>query len=67
MRDDIDRAVDIGLDHIGLYHLVLFAGLGTEWSHDPDLVASLPTNAVAAQHWLDSSAILHKPGSTRRP
>jgi oxygen-independent coproporphyrinogen-3 oxidase len=53
MRDDVRRAVEIGLDHVGLYHLVMFAGLGTEWSRDPALVASLPTNRVAARNWLD--------------
>jgi oxygen-independent coproporphyrinogen-3 oxidase len=40
MRDDVGRAVEIGLDHVGLYHLVMFAGLGTEWSRDPALVAT---------------------------
>ena len=45
MKDDVRRAVEIGLDHLGLYHLVMFAGLGTPWSRDPALVASLPTNA----------------------
>ena len=27
MKDDVRRAVDLGLDHLGLYHLVMFAGL----------------------------------------
>jgi oxygen-independent coproporphyrinogen-3 oxidase len=53
MKDDVRSAVDIGLDHMGLYHLVLFEGLGTEWSRDRALVASLPTNAVAAGNWLE--------------
>jgi oxygen-independent coproporphyrinogen-3 oxidase len=52
MRDDVGRAVETGLDHVGLYHLVMFAGLGTEWSRDPALVAALPTNEVAARNWL---------------
>jgi oxygen-independent coproporphyrinogen-3 oxidase len=51
MRRDVARAVDIGLDHLGLYHLVLFRGLGTAWSRDPDLVAALPDNETAAGHW----------------
>ncbi|MBY0395895.1 MAG: Fe-S oxidoreductase, partial [Thermoleophilia bacterium] len=47
MREDVTRAVEIGLDHLGLYHLVMFRGLGTAWSRDPALVAALPPNAVA--------------------
>jgi coproporphyrinogen III oxidase-like Fe-S oxidoreductase len=52
MRDDLARADAIGLDHLGLYHLVLFRGLGTAWSRDPDMVAALPSNEHAADHWL---------------
>ena len=52
MRQDVRRAIDLGLDHICLYHLVLFDGLGTEWSRDPALLASLPMNETAADHWL---------------
>ena len=29
MRNDVRRAMEIGLDHLGLYHLVMFEGLGT--------------------------------------
>jgi oxygen-independent coproporphyrinogen-3 oxidase len=53
MKDDVRSAVDLGLDHMGLYHLVLFEGLGTAWSRDPALVAALPTNAEAAHNWLE--------------
>jgi oxygen-independent coproporphyrinogen-3 oxidase len=62
MRDDVERAVGIGLDHVGLYHLVMFAGLGTEWSRDPALVAALPTNDVAARNWLDLRSFLLEQG-----
>jgi oxygen-independent coproporphyrinogen-3 oxidase len=58
MKDDVRSAVDIGLDHMGLYHLVLFEGLGTAWSKDPALVASLPTNAEAAENWLELQELL---------
>jgi oxygen-independent coproporphyrinogen-3 oxidase len=52
MRDDLARADAIGLDHLGLYHLVLFRGLGTAWSRDPEILASIPSNEQAADHWL---------------
>lgn len=62
MRCDVNQAIEIGLDHIGLYHLVLFAGLGTHWSQDPALVASLPPNEVAAQNWRELREMLLKRG-----
>jgi oxygen-independent coproporphyrinogen-3 oxidase len=53
MKDDVRSAVDLGLDHMGMYHLVLFEGLGTAWSRDPALVAALPTNVESARNWLE--------------
>jgi oxygen-independent coproporphyrinogen-3 oxidase len=52
MRDDVRRAMDLGLDHLGLYHLVMFRGLGTAWSRDASLLAGLPSNEAAAENWL---------------
>jgi oxygen-independent coproporphyrinogen-3 oxidase len=52
MKADLRRALDIGLDHLGLYHLVLFRGLGTPWADDERLLAELPDNDRAAENWL---------------
>jgi coproporphyrinogen III oxidase-like Fe-S oxidoreductase len=52
MRDDAERAVEIGLDQICLYHLVMFRGLGTVWSRDATLLSALPNNEEAADNWL---------------
>lgn len=52
MKADLDRAAEIHFDHLGLYHLVLFRGLGTAWARDPELLAGLPANEVAAKNWL---------------
>ncbi len=52
MRDDIRQAIDIGLDQICLYHLVMFRGLGTVWSRDAELLSTLPANEEAADNWL---------------
>ena len=52
MERDVRSAVAIGLDHLGLYHLVLFEELGTEWSRDPALLATLPTHDAAVAQWL---------------
>ena len=53
MCDDVDRAIDCGLDQICLYHLVLYAGLGTPWSKDAGMVSQMPTPAVIADYWLN--------------
>lgn len=52
MRDDVDRALDCGFDQICLYHLVLYAGLGTPWSNDAGLVGEIQTPDVIVEHWL---------------
>ncbi len=62
MERDMDAAVSLGLDHLGLYHLVLFRGLGTEWSRDPDKLAGLPSNDAAAENWLALRERLHAAG-----
>lgn len=51
MRQDVLRAIDLGLDHLGLYHLVLFAGLGTEWSIDSTMLSGVPPNESALGNW----------------
>jgi oxygen-independent coproporphyrinogen-3 oxidase len=40
----------------------MFDGLGTEWSHDPALVAKLPTNSEACTNWLALREFLLKSG-----
>jgi oxygen-independent coproporphyrinogen-3 oxidase len=50
--DDARAAVELGLDQICFYHLVMFEGLETEWSRDRSLLARLPDNARALDNWL---------------
>ncbi len=52
MLDDVEVAAAVGFDHLCLYHLVLYEGLGTEWSHDRSLLAALPDNARACANWI---------------
>lgn len=52
MKRDLDLAAEIHLDHLGLYHLVLFRGMGTTWARDPQLIAGLPSNERAAGNWI---------------
>lgn len=62
MRQDMQQAIDLGLDQVGVYHLVLFDKLGTAWSHDRELLATLPSNEQAADHWLAVRALLLSSG-----
>lgn len=52
MLADIERAVSIGFDQICIYHLVLYEGLGTAWSRDPELLAALPGIDESLDNWL---------------
>lgn len=51
MLSDVASGDQIGLDQICLYHLVMFPGLATAWSRDPELIAALPGNELAAANW----------------
>lgn len=52
MDRDVDIAVAAGLDQICLYNLVLYDGLGTGWSEQPELVAQMRGNDDACARWL---------------
>lgn len=52
MLGDARRAIEIGLDQICLYHLVMFRGLGTPWSRDESLLDALPSTEQAVENWL---------------
>jgi coproporphyrinogen III oxidase-like Fe-S oxidoreductase len=65
MLADIDIATAMGFDHVCLYHLVLFEGLGTEWSNDRRLLAALPDNDRASTHWSALRARLIEHGYTQ--
>jgi oxygen-independent coproporphyrinogen-3 oxidase len=52
MERDVDVALGTGLDQICLYHLVLYPGLDTPWAREPELLAAVPDNGRACEHWL---------------
>ncbi len=62
MLNDLQTAVELKLDQICLYHLVMFRGLRTEWSKDASLLAELPTNSQSLSHWLEFAGILKSQG-----
>jgi len=51
MKEDVSHAVNLGLDQICLYHLVLFRGMAAPWARDARLLASLPQNETASRNW----------------
>ena len=51
MLRDIDLAIDLGLDQICVYHLVLFRELGTPWAGNEEMLAALPMNERAFSNW----------------
>ena len=51
MKDDVSLAVNLGLDQICLYHLVLFRGMAAPWARDAQLLSSLPDNETSARNW----------------
>lgn len=57
MKADVLRASELGFDQICIYHLVMFRGLGTEWSRDRDLLRSLPDNEQAFDNWREVRAL----------
>lgn len=62
MKRDIRQAIDIGLDQICVYHLVMFPGLGTEWARDPAMVKLLPANEEASSNWNELRSMLLESG-----
>lgn len=65
MKDDVRQALDLGLDHLGLYHLVLFRGLGTAWANDESMLAELPDNERAVENWQALRELLLARGYTQ--
>lgn len=59
---DLDQAIAVGFDQICVYHLVLYDGLGTAWSHDPSILSALPAASTALQTWRTARRFLLQKG-----
>ncbi len=66
MLADVRTAIALGLDQICIYHLVMFARLGTVWSGDAGRLASLPHNERAFEQWSQVRALLLDNGYVQR-
>ena len=55
---DVGRATAMGFDQICVYNLVLEAGMDSEWSKSPSLLAGVPDTERGAAHWLAVRSLL---------
>jgi oxygen-independent coproporphyrinogen-3 oxidase len=62
MLADVRAAEAMGFDQICVYHLVLTEGSGAPWAGDPAMLAALPDNAAAHDHWTAVRAWLTEHG-----
>ena len=51
IKPDLDRIVNLGVEHICWYHLVAFPGMNTPWSRDPEIMQALPNRTQALENW----------------
>ncbi len=49
--EDLDTAISMDFDQICIYHLVLYPGIGTAWSKQPQMLAQLPRPGQSLQQW----------------
>ena len=66
MKSDIFELYDLGFNQVSIYHLVMFRGLGPEWSKDPSILSSLPDNKTALENWLKLREMLLSLGYEQR-
>lgn len=52
MREDVRKAIDLRMDQICLYHLVLEPDLDTAWAEDRNLLATRVSSNEGCEHWL---------------
>ncbi|WP_224368795.1 radical SAM protein [Hyalangium versicolor] len=62
---DVRTAIELGLDQICVYNLVLTADLDTEWARDVALVSAMPDAARALASWLAIRETLLEQGYTQ--
>jgi oxygen-independent coproporphyrinogen-3 oxidase len=62
MMRDMETAVGIGFDQICVYNLVLFPGIGSKWSQDPEMLARMHPVETAYQNWLAVRRMLCEQG-----
>ncbi len=56
--DDVSRACAMGFDQICVYNLVLEAGMDSDWSKSPSLLAGVPSTDTGCATWLAVQRLL---------
>jgi len=51
MAQDVQTAMDLDLDQICIYNLVLYPGVGSEWSKNPEMMAKVPGVDQIFDNW----------------
>ncbi len=59
---DVDKAIELGLNHICFYNLVCYPGLGTPWSQDSEILNRLPNANQNFENWIALYNHLEKNG-----
>ncbi len=65
MLSDILHAIDLGVDQLCLYHLVLRDGLPVPWAADRAMLDARPDNAAAFESWRAARGMLLEAGFTQ--
>ena len=52
INNDLTRAIELGLEHICWYHLVVEEGMGTEWSKEKNVIKRLPNQKESLDNWM---------------
>lgn len=66
MKSDVHELIEMDFKQISIYHLVMFRGLGPEWSKDSSILSSLPRNTDALSNWLQLRELLLSQGYEQR-
>jgi coproporphyrinogen III oxidase-like Fe-S oxidoreductase len=52
INSDLNHAIELGLEHICWYHLVVENGMNTEWSEDNNILSNLPSKNQSLNNWI---------------
>ncbi len=52
IKKDLDKAVELGIEHICWYSLVLNSSISSPWAQNEDILKNLPSKEQALDNWL---------------
>ncbi|MCK9330431.1 MAG: radical SAM protein [Candidatus Cloacimonetes bacterium] len=51
IKKDLEKAIELGLEHICWYNLVLNESINTSWSKDKEILNTLPDSKISLENW----------------